>query len=166
MKGYIVKNWTGGLLTFVMILACVTFLYTEIQTPAKGEQSVFKTAELFTSSSIVITYLARSDSPEQFSLHSNLTRKGVSIIDEAEWLETLNNTVNGQTTVKNAPAIQGAYDLLLIYENRKPDQCKLWVHDGNVYIKKMKERRAYKMKSDQTAKFINRIEEMEELVNF
>ncbi|WP_102261959.1 hypothetical protein [Mesobacillus jeotgali] len=164
--GYIARNWTGRLLTIVMILVCAAFLLTEINSPSQEGVAALNPAELFASSEIVITYLTKSDSPEQFNLHSNLTRKGVSIIDEQGWLEIVNNTVNGRNTVKNAPEMENAFDLLLIYEGRKPDQCKLWVNEENVYIKRVKDQRVYKVEANKADKVIAMIQDMEKQVQF
>lgn len=164
--GYIARNWTGSLLTIVMILVCAAYLLTEIKSPSQEGLAALNPAELFPSSEIVITYLTKSDSAEQFNLHSNLTRKGVSIIDEPGWLEIMNRTVNGRNTVKNVPEMENAFDLLLIYEGRKPDQCKLWINEENVYIKRVKEQRVYKVEASKAAKVIAMIEDMEMQVQF
>ena len=69
-------------------------------------------------------------------------------------------------SVKNAPEMEGAYDLLLIYEGRKPDKCKLWINEENVYIKRVKEQRVYKVEASKAAKVIAMIEDMEKQVQF
>jgi hypothetical protein len=164
--GYIARNWTGSFLTIVMILVCTAYLLTEIKNPSQEGVAALNPAELFTSSEIVITYLTKSDSPEQFNLHSNLTRKGVSIIDNPGWLEIVNKTVNGRNNVKNPPEMENSFDLLLIYEGRKPDQCKLWINEENVYIKRVKEQRVYKIEASKAAKVIAMIQDMEKQVQF
>ena len=164
--GYIARNWTGSLLTIVMILVCAAYLLTEIKSPSQAGLAALNPAELFASSEIVITYLTKSDSAEHFNLHSNLTRKGVAIIDEPNWRGIMNRTVNGRNNVKNAPEMEGAYDLLLIYEGRKPDKCKLWINEENVYIKRVKEQRVYKVEASKAAKVIAMIEDMEKQVQF
>jgi hypothetical protein len=164
--GYISRNWIGSLLTIVMILVCTAYLLTEIKNPSQQGLAAINPAELFTSSEIVITYLTKSDSAEQFNLHSNLTRTGVSIIDEPGWLEIVNQTVNGRNNVKNSPKIENAFDLLLIYEGRKPDQCKLWINGEEVYIKRVKEQRVYKVEAGKAAKVVAMIKDMEKQVQF
>ncbi|MBT2695180.1 hypothetical protein [Bacillus sp. ISL-55] len=164
--GYIARNWTGSLLTIVMILVCAAYLLTEIKSPSREGLAALSPVELFASSEIVITYLTKSDSPEQFNLHSNLTRKGISIIDEPGWLEIMNGTVNGQNIVKDAPEAQRAYDLLLIYDGKKPDKCKLWISKNNVYIKRIKEQKVYKVDESKAALVVAMIEDMEKQVQF
>jgi hypothetical protein len=164
--GYIARNWTGSLLTIVMILVCAAYLLTEIKSPSQEGLAALNPAELFASSEIVITYLTKSDSPEQFNLHSNLTRKGISIIDDPGWLEIMNITVNGRNNVENAPEMERAYDLLLIYEGKKPDKCKLWISKNNVYIKRMKEQKVYKVEESKAAQMVLMIEDMEKQVQF
>ncbi|MBT2637407.1 hypothetical protein [Bacillus sp. ISL-39] len=163
---YIARNWTGSLLTFVMILVCAAYLLAEIKTPAQEGAAALNTSEIFAASEIVITYLTRSDSNDHFNLHANLTRKGVSIIDEASWLATMNETINGGNTVKDAPVMEGGYDLLLIYDGRKPDKCKLWISEGNVYIQRIKEQRVYKVEASKAVKVISMIEDMEKQIQF
>jgi hypothetical protein len=163
---YIARNWTGNLLTFVMILVCSVYLIGEIKSPAQEGLAALEPAEIFAGSEIVITYLTKSDSAEHFNLHSNLTRKGVSIIEEPGWLGILNQTVNGQNQAKNVPEMEGEYDLLLIYDGRKPDKCKLWIKDENVFIKRVKEQRVYKVEKSKAARVINMIEDMEKQVQF
>ncbi|MBS8263193.1 hypothetical protein DYI25_01930 [Mesobacillus boroniphilus] len=163
---YILRNWTGSLLTFVMILVCAAYLLTVIKSPSHEGLAALNPSEVFAESEIVITYFTKSDSADHFNLHSNLTRKGISIIDEPSWLGIMNKTVNGLNNVKNAPEMEGAYDLLLIYEGRKPDKCKLWVNDNNVYIKRLKEQRVYKVEASKAAKVIAMIEDMEKQVQF
>ncbi|GAE47985.1 hypothetical protein JCM21738_5034 [Mesobacillus boroniphilus JCM 21738] len=150
----------------MMIIVCTAYLLAEIKNPSQEGAAALHTAEIFAASEIVITYLTRSDSAEQFNLHSNLTRKGVSIIDEPGWLEIVNKTVNGRTNVKNAPKMENAFDLLLIYEGRKPDKCKLWVNDENVYIKRVKEQRVYKVETSKAVRINDMIEDMEKQVQF
>jgi hypothetical protein len=163
---YIARNWTGMLLTIAMVLVCSAYLLTEIKTPSQKGLAALNPTEILASSEIVITYLTKSDSAEQFNLHSNLTRKGVSIIDEPGWLEVMNGTVNGRNVVKNAPEMENTYDLLLIYEARKPDQCKLWIIDENVYVKRTKEQKVYKVEANKAAMVITMIEDMEKQVQF
>jgi hypothetical protein len=163
---YIARNWTGSLLTFVMILVCSAYLLTEIKNPSQEGAAALNTAEIYAASEIVITYLTKSDSADHFNLHANLTRKGVSIIDEASWLATMNETINGRNSVKNAPDLEDGYDLLLIYEGRKPDKCKLWISEGNVYIHRMKEQRVYKVEASKAGKVISMIEDMEKQIQF
>ncbi|MBT2683653.1 hypothetical protein [Bacillus sp. ISL-37] len=164
--GYIARNWTGSLLTIVMILVCAAYLLTEIESPSQEGLAALNPAELFASSEIVITYLTKSDSPEQFNLHSNLTRKGISIIDDPGWLEIMNRSVNGRNIVKDAPEMERAYDLLLIYEGKKPDKCKVWISKNNVYIKRMKEQNVYKVEESKAAQVVLMIEDMEKQVQF
>jgi hypothetical protein len=159
-------NWTGSLLTLVMILVCGAYLLTEIQAPARNGLAALHSAEIAAESKVVITYLTKSDSADHFNLHSNLTRKGISIIDEPGWLEIMNATVNGSNNVKNAPEMEGAYDLLLIYEGKKPDKCKVWISKGHVYIKRMKENKVFKVEENQSAKVIAMIDDMEKQVQF
>lgn len=163
---YIARNWAGGLLTFVMILVCAAYLAAEIKSPYQDGIAAIKPAEVFVPSEIVITYLTKSDSADHFNLHANLTRKGVSIIDEPSWLGVMNGTVNGHKSVKNAPEMVGEYDLLLIYEGRKPDKCKLWISEENIYIKRLKEQPVYKVDKSKAAKVIAMIEDMEKQVQF
>jgi hypothetical protein len=163
---YIVKHWTGSFLTFVMVLACAAFLFTEVQTPAYDGQTASNPAQVLATSAPVITYLTKSDSGDLFNLHSNLTRKGVTIIDDPSWMETLNRTLNGQSSVKEVKSLDQAYDILVIYENRKPDKCKLWIDGDKVYIKKIKEQRIYKIEKDKSEKVIAMIRDMEEQVQF
>lgn len=163
---YIVRNWTGILLTFVMVIVCATYLLAEIKNPSQEGVAAPNTSEIFAASEIVITYLTKSDSVDHFNLHANLTRKGVSIIDDPSWLGIMNGTVNGRKIVKNAPVMGDAYDLLLIYEGRKPDKCKLWISGENVYIKRMKDQRVYKVEANKTSKVIAMIEDMEKQVQF
>ncbi|WLR53738.1 hypothetical protein LC048_14565 [Mesobacillus subterraneus] len=163
---YIARNWSGRLLTLVMILVCSAYLLTEIKSQSPEGLAAINPAELLAPSEIVITYLTKSIPSEPFNLHSNLTRKGVSIIDDQGWLEIMNRTVNGRNPVKNAGEMENTFDLLLIYEGRKPDKCKLWVNDGNVYIKRVKEQRIYKVEASNTAKVIAMIEDMEKQVQF
>lgn len=163
---YIARNWTGSLLTFVMILVCSAYLLTEIKNPSQEGAAALNTSELFPASEIVITYLTNSDSAEHFNLHANLTRKGISIIDEPSWLSTMNETINGRNSVENAPEMENGYDLLLIYEGRKPDKCKLWINEGNVFIQRMKEQRVYKVEASKAVKVIAMIEDMEKQIQF
>ncbi len=37
-----VKNWTGGFLTLVLILACTAFLFNEIKAPAQDRQTALE----------------------------------------------------------------------------------------------------------------------------
>ena len=159
-------NWTGSILTFVMIVVCGAYLLTEIQAPAQNGLAALHTTEIAAESEVVITYLTKSDSADHFNLHSNLTRKGISIIDEPGWLEIMNATVNERSNVKNAPEMEGAFDLLLIYEGKKPDKCKLWISKDHVYIKRMKENKVYKVEDRQAAKVIAMIHDMEKQVQF
>ncbi len=161
-----IKNWTGSFLTFVMILSCAAFLFTEVQTPAQDVQSAFKPAQILAASVPVISYLTKSDSADMFNLHSNLTRKGVTIVDDSFWMETLNKTVNGNSSVEQPPSFDQAYDILLIYENRKPDKCKLWIADDTVYIKRIKEQRVFKIEINNSEKVIAMIRDMEKQVQF
>ncbi|CAM3765462.1 hypothetical protein [Mesobacillus thioparans] len=162
----IIKNWTGSFLTFVMILSCAAFLFTEVQTPAQDVQSAIKPAQILASSVPVISYLTKSDSADMFKLHSNLTRKGVTIVDDAFWMETLNKTVNGHGSVEQHPSSDQVYDILLIYENRKPDKCKLWIVDDTVFIKRIKGPRVYTIEKDNSEKVIAMIRDMEKQVQF
>lgn len=163
---YIARNWTGSLLTLVMILVCSAYLIGEIKSPSQEGAAAVNTAEIFPASEIVITYLTKSDSDDHFNLHSNLTRKGISIIDEPGWLATMNRTINGRNIVRNAPDPEDAFDLLLIYDGRKPDKCKLWISEENVYIKRMKEQGIYQVEANDAAKVIAMIEDMEKQVQF
>lgn len=159
-------NWTGNLLTIVMILVCGAYLLTEIQVPVQNGLAALHTPEIAAESEVVITYLTKSDSADHFNLHSNLTRKGISIVDEPGWLKIMNATVNGENNVENAPKMVGAYDLLLIYEGKKPDKCKVWISKDHVYIKRMKENKVYKVEESQSAKVIAMIDDMEKQVQF
>ncbi|MBT2678305.1 hypothetical protein J7E38_04790 [Bacillus sp. ISL-35] len=163
---YIVKTWTGNFLTFVMILACAAFLFTEVQTPAYDGETALKPAQFLAASVPVITYLAKSDSADQFNLNFNLTRKGVTIIDEPSWMETVNKTLSGQSSGKDAASPDEAYDVLVVYENRKPDKCKLWIDGDTVYIKKMKGQLVYKIEKEKSEKVIAMIRDMEKQVQF
>ena len=166
MPNQCLANWTGSLLTVVMILVCGVYLLTEIQAPARNGLAALHSAEIAAESEVVITYLTKSDSADHFNLHSNLTRKGISIIDEPGWLEIMNTTVNGRTHVKNPPEMEEAYDLLLIYEGKKPDKCKVWISKDHVYIKRMKENKVYKVEDSQSDKVIAMIDDMEKQVQF
>ncbi|MEW8971785.1 hypothetical protein [Mesobacillus jeotgali] len=166
MPNQCLANWTGSLLTVVMILVCGVYLLTEIQAPARNGLAALHSAEIAAESEVVITYLTKSDSADHFNLHSNLTRKGISIIDEPGWLEIMNTTVNGRTPVKNPPEMEEAYDLLLIYEGKKPDKCKVWISKDHVYIKRMKENKVYKVEDSQSDKVIAMIDDMEKQVQF
>ncbi|WP_226644345.1 hypothetical protein [Mesobacillus subterraneus] len=159
-------NWTGNLLTIVMILVCGAYLLTEIQAPAQDGSAAFHSSEIVAESEVVITYLTKSDSADHFNLHSNLTRKGILIVDEPGWLEIMKSTVNGQNNVKDAPEMKSAYDLLLIYEGKKPDKCKVWINKNQVYIKRLKENKVYKVEESQAAKVIAMIDDMEKQVQF
>ncbi|WP_139378347.1 hypothetical protein [Mesobacillus jeotgali] len=150
----------------VLILACTAFLFNEIKAPAQDRQTALEPPQVLEASVPVITYLAKSDSAEHFSLHSNLTRKGVSIIDEPNWMESLNRTVNGRNRVEDQPAIEKGYDLLLIYENRKPVKCKLWIHEDNVYMKSLKDKQVFKMEEEKAQMIISMILDMEKQVQF
>jgi hypothetical protein len=163
---YMVKNWTSGFLTLVMILACTAFLINEIKTPAQDRQTAVVPTQVLEANVPVITYLAKSDSAEHFNLQANLTRKGVSIIDEAAWMESLNRTVNRQNQVEAGPPIENGYDLLLIYEDQKPVKCKLWIHEESVYMKSLKDNHVFKMEEEKAKKIISMIRDMEKQVQF
>ncbi|RSD28270.1 hypothetical protein [Mesobacillus subterraneus] len=163
---YIFSHWTGVFLTFAMILACTAFLLVQVLNPAYGEQTAAKPAELLTASDIVVTYMTKSVSGDIFSLQSNLTRKGVSIIDDPVWMKTMNDAVNSRKAETNAPVMGDSYDLLLFYDNRKPDKCKLWVHNGEVYLKRIKETKVYKIDSGKSVFVTNLIDKIEKQAAF
>lgn len=163
---FIARNWTGNLLTMVMVLVCAAYLIAEIKSLSPEQTTAHNTSEIISPGEIVITYLTKSDSDNHFNLQSNLTRKGVSIIDEPVWLATMNRTINGRNIVKKAQDPEGTYDILLIYEGRKPDKCKLWISENNVYIKRVREKRVYQVEAHKAAKVIAMIEDMEKQVQF
>jgi hypothetical protein len=159
-------NWTGVFLTFVMVLFCSAFLYSQIINPVHSQQSAMKPAELVAAGEVVLTYLAKSDSDHYFSLNSNLTRKGVVIIEDPAWRKTIQEALNSRTVVSQVPAAEKEFDLLIVFEGSKSAKYKLSISGDEVFIKQFSDKEIYKISANQASLIINSIKDMEKQVHF
>ncbi len=155
---------TGFFLTLAMVLVSAVFLFTQMQDSVQGQLK--QPEEFLYASEVVVTYVTKSVSDDSFGLESNVTRKGVAIVENPAWMKTVSMAVNSKKTEVNAPAMKDAFDVLLVYNNKKPDKCKLWISKNEVYIQPMKDRSVYKIESSEAGFIIRMIEDMEKQVRF
>ncbi|MEH7442919.1 hypothetical protein V7201_11495 [Bacillus sp. JJ1122] len=159
------RSWTGSILTITMLLISSTFLYMQIITPSISQQSSVKPADHFAAGKVVRTYLNKSD-PHYFTLQTNLTRPGITILDDEVWMGNINEALIRMTAVPNAPTGKNIYDFLIVFEGREPAECKLWVNERQVYIKELKSEQVFKIESGQARMIIKTIEDIEKRVQF
>jgi hypothetical protein len=159
-------NWTGVFLTFAMVLFCSAFLYSQIIDPVHSQQSTMKPAEQGAAGKVIQTYLAKSDADHYFSLNSNLTRKGVVIIEDPSWRKTINEALKSRIAVAQVPVENKAFDLLIVFEGSKSVKCKLTISGNDVFIKQYNDENFYKIPTKHASLIINAIEDMEKQVQF
>jgi hypothetical protein len=160
-------NWSGLLLTFAMLIFCISFLYTQIVSPAGSHQSSVKPADSITAGDVIMTYVSRSDSDHYFSLKtSNLTMPGILGFKDQEWMETLNKALIGMEETSVKLSGKAAFDLLVIFEGREPAKLKLWVSGNDLYVKQFNSSIIFKIKSVQAQKMINTLSYLQKQVQF
>lgn len=159
-------NWTGVILTFAMVLICSAFLYTQISNPVHSEQSALKPADQVAADEVVQTYLAKADSEHYFSLNSNLTRKGVVIIEDPAWRKTIKEALKSRAAVAQVPATEKAFDILIVFEGSKSAKYKLSISGDEVFIKQFNDEKNYRIATNQASLIINAIKDMEKQVHF
>lgn len=159
-------NWAGIFLTIIMLLVGSGFLYTQIVNPALSKQASNKPADHFAAGKVVMTYLTKSDSEYYFNLKTNVTRPGITILDEEAWMKNINEALNGMAAEEQAPSGEALYDFLVIFEGREPAEFKLWVNENYVYLKHFENGKVYKIDSGQAKLIINTIHNIEEQVYF
>lgn len=160
------RSWAGTLLTITMLLVSSSFLYIQIINPANSQQSSVKPVDHFAAGKVVRTYLTESDSDHYFTLQSNLTRPGVTILDDEIWMGNINEALTGMTAVPKAPSGKVLYDFLIIFEGREPAECKIWISEREVYIKELRDEQVYKVDPRQAGMIIKTVEDIEKRVQF
>jgi hypothetical protein len=159
-------NWTSVLLTVTMLMITTGFLYTQIINPIAIQQSAVKPADQFTGGTVVRTYLTKSSSAHYFTLQNNLTRPGITILDNKIWMATINDALIGMAAVTNPPTGKTIYDFLVLFEGREPAECKLWINESEVYIKQLNNGQVYKVDSKDADMIIKKVEDIEKRVLF
>ncbi|WP_423409809.1 hypothetical protein AABM38_07390 [Heyndrickxia sp. MSNUG] len=159
------RSWTVSILTFTMLLISSAFLYMQIITPSNSQQSSMKPADHFAAGKVVRTYLNKSD-PDYFTLQTNLTRPGITILDDENWMGNINKALTRMTAQPNAPTGKKIYDFLIVFEGREPAECKLWVNERQVYLKELKSEQVFKIETGQAGVIIKTIEDIEKRVRF
>lgn len=159
------RSWAGSILTITMLLISSTFMYMQIISPANSQQSSVKPADHFAGGKVVRTYLNKSD-PHYFTLKTNLTRPGITILDDKNWMGNINEALTRMTAVANAPTGKIIYDFLIVFEGREPAECKLWINEGEVYIKELNSEQVFKIDTGQAGMMIKTMEDIEKRVRF
>jgi len=149
-----------------MLLISSTFLYIQIINPANSQQSSVKPADHFAAGKVVRTYLKKSDSEYYFTLQTNLTRPGITIMDDDIWMGNINQALTRMTAVPNAPTGKNIYDFLIVFEGREPAECKLWINERELYIKELKGEHVFKIDPGQAGMIIKTVEDIEKRVRF
>ena len=160
------RSWAGSILTITMLLVSAAFLYIQIINPANSQQSSVKPADHFAAGKVVRTYLNKSDSDHYFTLQSNPTRPGVTILDDEIWMGNINEALTGMTAVPKAPSGKNLYDFLIIFEGREPAKCKLWINERELYIKELKGEQVFKVDAGPAGMIIKTVEDIEKRVRF
>jgi hypothetical protein len=160
------RSWAGSILTITMLLISSSFLYSQIINPANSQQSSVKPGDYFAAGKVVRTYLKKSDSDHYFTLQTNLTRPGITIMDDEIWMGTINEALNRMTAEPNAPTGKNIYDFLIVFEGREPAECKLWIYEREVYIKQLKSEQVFKIETGQAGMIIKTVEDIEKRVRF
>jgi hypothetical protein len=159
-------NWTSVLLTVTMLLISSGFLYTQIINPVNIQQSAVEPADHFTGGTVVRTYLTKSKSENYFTLQNNLTRPGITILEDKIWMSAINDTLIGMAAVTNPPKGKVLYDFLVLFEGREPAECKLWIYESEVYIMQLENEQVYKVDSQDADLIIKTVEDIEKRVLF
>ncbi|MGA9225617.1 MAG: hypothetical protein WB217_04665 [Mesobacillus sp.] len=160
------RSWASSILTITMLLVSSSFLYIQIINPLNIQQSSVKPVDHFAAGEVVRTYLSKSDSDHYFTLKSNPTRVGVTILDDEIWMGNINEALNRMTEVPNAPTGKNIYDFLIVFEGREPAECKLWINERELYIKELKGEQVFKVDAEQAGMIIKTVEDIEKRVRF